>query len=87
LLEHAAVKAVCVFGTPHDVLGEEVAAVIQLDNPGSVSGQELMEYAARKLAKFKVPIRIWFRTEPLPVGATGKVQKREIRDFYLDQLA
>lgn len=87
LLEHPLVKATCVFGTPHEVLGEEVAAVVQLDDPDSVSESELVDFLEQKLARFKVPVRFWFRIEPFPVGATGKVQKREIRQHYLDQLS
>ncbi len=39
--------------------------------------QELREHTAKRIAKFKVPGKIWFRDEPLPVGATGKVQKKD----------
>lgn len=84
LLEYPGVKAVCVFGTPHEVLGEEVAAAVQLDESSKVGEQELRDFVAKKLAKFKVPARIWFRSEPFPLGATGKVQKREVRQHYLE---
>jgi len=86
LLEHPAVKAACVFGTPHNTLGEEVAAAVELNSTRTASEQELMDFVAKKLAKFKVPVKIWFRSEPFPLGATGKVQKREVRQSYVDQL-
>jgi long-chain acyl-CoA synthetase len=87
LVEHPLVNAACVFGLPHEVLGEEVAAVIEVGADDAVSEEELREHAGVRLAKFKVPGRIWIHTEPLPVGATGKVQKKELKQFYQDQLA
>jgi acyl-CoA synthetase (AMP-forming)/AMP-acid ligase II len=64
------------------VLGEEVAAVVETGPDATVSEEALKEFAAGKLAKFKVPGKVWFRAEPLPVGATGKVQKKELKAFY-----
>ena len=34
---------------------------------------------AERIAKFKVPEQIWFRTEPLPRNANGKFLKREVK--------
>jgi steroid-24-oyl-CoA synthetase len=86
LLEHPQVNAACVFGVPHQVLGEEVAAVVEVAPDAELSEQELQQHAAASLAKFKVPSKTWFRREALPVGATGKVQKKELRAFYIDLL-
>ena len=82
LVEHPEINAACVFGLPHTVLSEEVAAVVETGPNSSVDEAELQAYAAKRLAKFKVPGRIWFRNEALPVGATGKVQKKELKAFY-----
>lgn len=87
LLEHPAVKAACVFGTPHQVLGEEVAAVVQVAERAAVDEEALRQHVAGRLARFKVPARIWIRTEPLPVGATGKVQKNELKEQYRERVA
>jgi long-chain acyl-CoA synthetase len=86
LVEHPLVNAACVFGVPHEVLGEEVAAVVELVPEAELGSEQLQAHAGRTLAKFKIPTRIWFRREALPVGATGKVQKKELRAFYIDQL-
>jgi len=42
--------------------------------------QELQAFAAQKLARFKVPAYVFFRDEPLPRTATGKVLKRDLRE-------
>jgi long-chain acyl-CoA synthetase len=80
LFVHPAVADVAVVGIPHAELGEEVAAVVQLKDDGAVSATELRDYVAARLAYFKVPTHIVFRTEPLPRTASGKVLKRELRD-------
>ena len=85
LSEHPAVVLACVFGLPDEVLGELVGAVVQIGPTETVSGQELHEFVAKRLATYKVPTKIWTRTESLPTGATGKVQKKEIKAHYTEQ--
>jgi long-chain acyl-CoA synthetase len=83
LFEHPAVTDVAVFGIPHDVLGEEVGAVVQLKPDASATVDELQAHAADRLAAFKVPVRIWFWDEDLPRNPAGKILKRELRDEVL----
>ncbi len=74
LMDHPAVAQVVTFAMPHDKLGEDVAAAVVLregQNPGE---QALREFAASRLADFKVPRKILFMAE-IPKGATGKLQR------------
>jgi long-chain acyl-CoA synthetase len=71
------IEEVAVIGVEHERLGEEVAAAVVLKEKDSVSADELREFAMDKLAKYKVPSKIWFLDE-LPKGPTGKILKREI---------
>jgi acyl-CoA synthetase (AMP-forming)/AMP-acid ligase II len=80
LFEHPAVLDVAIVGLPHAHYGEEVAAVVNLREGTSATVQELQEFAATKLARFKVPTQVFLRAEPLPRTATGKVLKRDLRD-------
>jgi long-chain acyl-CoA synthetase len=79
LFAHPDVIDAAVIGLPHMVLGEEVAAVVQLTDGSSATPQELMDHAAGLIAKFKVPVEIEVRAEPLPRNANGKVLKRDLR--------
>jgi acyl-CoA synthetase (AMP-forming)/AMP-acid ligase II len=74
LLQHPAVAQAVAFAIPHERLGEDVGAAVVLAD-GAVAGErELREYAAQRLADFKVPRRIVIVPE-VPKGPTGKVQR------------
>jgi acyl-CoA synthetase (AMP-forming)/AMP-acid ligase II/thioesterase domain-containing protein/acyl carrier protein len=74
LLTHPAVSQAVAFSVPHSTLGETVAAAVVL-RPGCVATEkDLREFAAERLALFKVPERILFLDE-IPKGPTGKIQR------------
>lgn len=79
LFDHPGVADVAVVGVPHDVLGEQVAAVVY-PRGSDVMADEIREHAAQRLSAFKVPEHVVFVREPLPRTATGKVLKRRLRD-------
>ncbi len=74
LMDHPAVMQVVTFAMPHSKLGEEVAACVVLREGHTLSERELRDFAATKLADFKVPKKILFMAE-IPKGATGKLQR------------
>ncbi|MFB2970272.1 AMP-binding protein [Aerosakkonema sp. BLCC-F183] len=74
LLEHPAVAQVLTFAAPHTLLGEDVAAAIVLKEGMTTSELEIKEFAAQKLADFKVPRVVLFLDE-IPKGPTGKLQR------------
>lgn len=78
LSEHPSVQECAVIGIPHADYGEEVAAIVVVEEPGSVSEAELLGYVRERLAKYKVPSRWRLTTEPLPRNATGKVVRKQL---------
>ncbi|WP_460700738.1 steroid-24-oyl-CoA synthetase [Nocardia thraciensis] len=76
--EHPAVLESAVLGAPHADLGQEVAAVVVVADPAAVTAAALRDFAAARLAYFKVPARWVITDKPLPRNATGKVVRREI---------
>ena len=80
------VGEVAVFGLPHPDFGEAVAAVIVPASTNGFDEQEIIKRTQDKLAKFKVPKRIWTIDE-LPRNTMGKVQKAQLRAQYADTFA
>jgi acyl-CoA synthetase (AMP-forming)/AMP-acid ligase II len=74
LMDHPSVLQCVTFAVPHDKLGEEVAVVVVLREGTELTATELREFAAKRLADFKVPKKVLFRPE-IPKGATGKLQR------------
>ena len=74
LMDHPAVAQVVTFGIPHEKLGEEVGAVIVLKAEQTATERDIRDFAAKRLADFKVPRKILFIDE-IPKGATGKLQR------------
>ncbi len=83
LFEHPAVTDCAVFGRPHDVLGEEVVAVVLLRPGADATVEELQQHCRDHLASFKVPVAVWFWDTELPRNAAGKIVKRDLRDEAL----
>jgi long-chain acyl-CoA synthetase len=78
LMTHPSIALVAVIGVPDERLGEEIKAYI-VPKPGSmVTAEELSAWAREQMAAFKYPRLIEFR-ESLPMSATGKILKRELR--------
>jgi acyl-CoA synthetase (AMP-forming)/AMP-acid ligase II len=74
LMDHPAIAQVVTFAMPHDKLGEEVAAAVVLREGGEATERTIRDFAATRLADFKVPRRVLILDE-IPKGATGKLQR------------
>jgi acyl-CoA synthetase (AMP-forming)/AMP-acid ligase II len=80
------VRDAVVFGLSHPDLGEEVAAVVVVDDD-RYSAPAIEAHARRHVASFAVPTWWRFQTEPLPVNPTGKVDKPAVMAQVRAELA
>ena len=79
LMDHPAVAQAVAFAIPHDKLGEEVAAAIVLRDGAAASETDIREFAATRLAPFKLPRKVLI-LDDIPKGATGKVQRARLAE-------
>jgi acyl-CoA synthetase (AMP-forming)/AMP-acid ligase II len=75
---HPQIHDVAVFGIPSPDWGEAVHATVVLAPGASLTGEEIMAFARRHLARYKVPRSVDFAAE-LPRTGSGKILKRQLR--------
>jgi len=82
LYQHPAVHMCAVIGLPDPKWGEVGKACVVLKPDTSATEEELVQFMADRLAKYKVPKSVTFM-EALPISAAGKILKRELRDQWI----
>ena len=78
LFEHPKILEACCIGIPHAKRGEAVKAFVILKEDQEMTQQEVIDYCATKLAKYKLPVEIEFRQE-LPKSNVGKILRKDLR--------
>ena len=73
------VKESAVIGSPHPDFGEQVVAVIVLEETARLDKPTLINRMKNNIASFKIPKEVFFLDE-LPRNAMGKVQKNTLRE-------
>lgn len=84
LSRHPAVAEAVSFAIPDELYGQEVAVAIVRKQGEPLDEEDLREWASSRLAKFKVPKKIYF-TDIMPKTATGKVQRRIVAEAMQKQ--
>lgn len=78
MMQHPAVSMIAVIGVPNNEYGEEIKACVVLKPSLEVSEKELISWTKERIASYKYPRIVEFLPS-LPMGASGKILKRELR--------
>jgi len=78
MITHPAVSLVAVIGVPDDQYGQEIKAYVVLKEGHTAEPAELVAWCKENMAAYKYPRIVEIR-ESLPMTATGKILKRELR--------
>ena len=77
LMDHPNIEQAVCFGYEDKMLGEDIATAIIIKEGMKCTEDDIKIYANEKLAKFKIPMKIFFVNE-IPKGATGKLQRNTL---------
>jgi fatty-acyl-CoA synthase len=75
---------VAIIGVPDEKWGEAGLAFVVVARGETITEGEVREYLKDKVAKFKHPKTIEF-VKDLPLTATMKVKKAELKKMYVDR--
>ncbi len=78
LLTHPDISLASVVGAPHDRHGEEIVAYVVPRSGADITADRIIEWSKEQMAAYKYP-RIVHLRESLPMTATGKILKRDLR--------
>lgn len=79
LFTHPKIQDVSVVGVKDEYSGEVPKAFVVLKKGETATAQEILDFASKNLAKFKVPKSVEFR-DALPKTIIGKVLKRTLQE-------
>jgi fatty-acyl-CoA synthase len=82
IFAHPAVLECAVVAAPDDKWGEIPAAFVVLKPGQALTAEQLCEFLAQRIAKFKIPRTFEFPETALPKTGTGKIVKRELREMF-----
>lgn len=79
IMTHPAVSLVAVIGVPCEKMGEEVKAFVVKKQNAELTEDEFLSWCKEQFAANKYPRFVEFR-DALPIGGTGKIQKRALKE-------
>jgi acyl-CoA synthetase (AMP-forming)/AMP-acid ligase II len=83
---HPGVFETAVIGLPDEEWGERVHAVVVANAGHSLTADQVIEYCRSRVAHYKCPKSVSFMSE-LPHSGSGKVLKRDLKQFYETKVA
>ncbi len=78
MMKHEAISMVAVIGIPDDAMGEEIKACVVLKEGHAPAEDDLITWTKEHIAAYKYP-RVVEYMDALPMNATGKILKKELR--------
>ena len=79
------IHEVAIVGVPSEKYGEEVCAFVKVVDGMETTEKEIKDYCSEGISRFKIPKYVFF-TDELPMTASGKIRKIELRDIAKKQL-
>ncbi len=78
MIKHDAISLVAVIGLPDEKMGEEIKAYVVLAEGKTATPDEIKAWTKENIAAYKYPREVEI-IDALPMSATGKILKKELR--------
>src|SRR3989441_3110370 len=78
IMQMDGVSGVCVYGIPDAKWGEAIKAVVEVKATGRYTAQQVSDFVASKIARFKRPHAVAF-ADVLPRTADGAVDREAVK--------
>ena len=86
MIKHEAISLVAVIGLPDEKMGEEIKAFVVLTEGKTATPDEIKAWTKDNIAAYKYP-RVVEIIDALPMSATGKILKKELRKMEAERSA
>ncbi|STV52709.1 crotonobetaine/carnitine-CoA ligase [Klebsiella pneumoniae subsp. pneumoniae] len=80
-IAHPGVRSAAAIAARHPALGRAAGAAVRPCGRGRSGGDRSAELVEKRVPKWQIPDRVIF-VDALPVSATGKVLKNQLRQAY-----
>jgi acyl-CoA synthetase (AMP-forming)/AMP-acid ligase II len=84
LAQHPAIGEAVSFAMEDEHYGQDIGVAVVVKESSKLTAEELTEWMTAKVAKFKVPKKVYF-TNIMPKTATGKIQRKNVAEAMLKQ--
>ena len=81
IMQMEGVSGVCVYGIPDARWGEAIKAVVEVKTPGQYTAQQVSDFVASKIARFKRPHVVVF-ADALARAADGGVDREAVKSKW-----
>jgi len=81
IMQMDGVSGVCVYGVPDPKWGEAIKAVVEVKTPGRYTADQVSEFVASKIARFKRPHLVAF-ADAVPRTAEGGVDREAVKEKW-----
>ncbi|MBN1902443.1 acyl--CoA ligase [Candidatus Sumerlaeota bacterium] len=87
IMEHPVIQQAAIVGVPHEIYGEDIAAVVKLKTGFTLKQvqNELEELCKQKLGQVRKP-SMFFEIEEFPLSTSGKIQKIKLKELLVNKL-
>ena len=80
-IAHPEVDLVAVIAASHPKWDERTIIIAKKSQESTLTESELLDYFKEKIMKWQIPDKVIF-VDTIPVGGTGKILKKDLREVY-----